>query len=126
MRVFLAALFVGATALLASPVQALNQDDYVAAMGMMWRLQQPICPGLSFDPVAFVKGVGLHGDPETVRRRHPKPFETGYAKGTELLDEGGTSEYCEMIAVLFDGKHDFSGALKPVPDKPAAGLAVGP
>ena len=40
---------------------------------------------MTFDPVAFAKGVGLHGDPETIRRRRAKTFNQGYAKGTELL-----------------------------------------
>ena len=31
-----------------------------------------------------------------------------------------------MIKFFFDGKHDFTGALKADPDKPAPGLTVSP
>ncbi len=85
-----------------------------------------MCPGVSFDAAVFAKGVGLQGDPATIRRRHAKTFDRGYAKGTELIDEGGTAEYCETVTYLFDGKHDFSGALKETPDKPTPGLTVTP
>ena len=58
-------------ALASTPARALNEDEYAAMMGMLWRLQEPTCPSISFDPATFVKAMKMPGgNPSTVRSRH--------------------------------------------------------
>ena len=126
MRIPLTVLLVGAAASLPGPARALNQDDRIATMGMLWRLREPICPRLSFDAKAFVKAMKLPSDPEALRVRRRAAFDGGYSVAGEWLDDGGTAKFCETIESYFDGKHDLYGNLKDVPEAPAPGLTIRP
>ncbi len=115
------ALLLGAFG--STPARALNDDDYAGMMGMLWRLQGPICPSMSFDPAAFVKAMKLPGgSPAAVMSRHRDAFARGYAVSTDLLSQGTTAEFCQMISTWFDGKHDMSGNLESAPAPPPPGL----
>ena len=120
-RLAFVALLLGAFG--STPARALNDDDYPGMMGMLWRLQGPICPSMSFDPAAFVKAMKLAGgSPAAVRSRHRDAFARGYAVSTDLLSQGTTAEFCQMISTWFDGKHDVSGNLESTPAPPPPGL----
>ena len=71
----------------ASPVRSLNNDDFAAMMGMLWRLREPICPRMTFDPETFVKAV---------RRRHCYAFNRGYALAGEWL-ANGSPQFCAVV-----------------------------
>jgi hypothetical protein len=117
--VALATLVLGATA-----ARAPNGDDYAAMMGMLWRLREPICPRLTFDPEAFVKALRpTGGSAEAVKQRHRKAFEHGYAIGGEWLAER-KPKFCTEVEQMFDGKHDFFGNLKETPEPPVPGLMI--
>jgi hypothetical protein len=114
-----AALVLGA-----GPACALNGDDYAAMMGLLWRLRDPICPRLAFDPDAFAKTLKLPGgSAEAVRRRHREAFERGYAQGGDWLAEG-TPKFCVEVERMFDGKHDFFGNAKETSEPPVPGLTI--
>jgi hypothetical protein len=67
---------VAAIILVTSPACALNDDDLAAMMGMLWRLRQPICPRMAFDPNTFVKTLRLSGgNVEAARRSHRHAFD---------------------------------------------------
>ena len=83
----LALFAILAGALVSTPARALNDDDIAAMMGMLWRLQEPICPSMSFDPAAFVKAMKLTGAPAAVRNRHRDAFARGYAVSTDNLSQ---------------------------------------
>ena len=105
-----------------SSALALNYDDYAAMMGVLWRLREPICPRLSFDPVVFVKALKLPGgSPEAVRRAHRHAFDRGYEMAGEWMDR---AQFCAEIEQFFDGKHDFFGNPKAVPEPPPPGLTI--
>jgi hypothetical protein len=112
-------------ALASTPARALNDDDYAAMMGMLWRLQQPICPSMSFDPAKFVKAMKLPGGrPAAVRSRHRNAFARGYAVSTDWLSQSTTAEFCKLIENWFDGKHDMSGNVKDTLEPPVPGLTI--
>jgi hypothetical protein len=70
------------------PHKLVNDDDYAGMMGMLWRLHEPICPSMSFDPAAFVEAMKLPGgSPAAVRSRHRDAFARGYAVSTDLLSQ---------------------------------------
>ena len=120
-RLAFVAIVMGAFA--STPARALNDDDLAGMMGMLWRLQGPICPSMSFDPAAFVKAMKLPGgSPAAVRSSHRDAFARGYAVSTDLLSQGTTAEFCQVIGNWFDGKHDMSGNLKSTPEPPPPGL----
>src|SRR5271166_3457162 len=120
-RLAFVAILMGAFA--STPARALNDDDYAAMMGMLWRLQEPICPSMSFDPAAFVKAMKLPGgSPAAVRSRHRDAFARGYAVSTDLLTQVTTADFCRLIGNWFDGKHDMSGEPKSTPEPPPPGL----
>jgi hypothetical protein len=119
-RLAFLALLLGAFG--STPARALNDDDYAGMMGMLWRPQGPICPSMSFDPAAFVKAMKLPGSPAAVRSRHRDAFARGYAVSTDLLSQGTTAEFRQMISSWFDGKHDMSGNLESAPAPPPPGL----
>ena len=122
-RLTIFALMLSACA--STPALALNTDDYAAMMGMLWRLREPVCPSMSFDPAIFVKAMKLPGgSPEAVRRSHRAAFDRGYAIGTEWIGQGSTSDFCKAVQTFFDGKHDLWGAVKETPDAPVPGLTV--
>ena len=125
MRALIAVVALGSAVFSGGPALALNNDDYVSMMGMLWRLREPVCVGLSFDPAVFVKAMKLGVDPEAVRRRHSHAFGNGYESGTELLKDGGAAKFCKQVEDFFDGKHDFYGNVKEVPGPPVPGLTVG-
>ncbi|SDR20646.1 hypothetical protein SAMN05519103_01204 [Rhizobiales bacterium GAS113] len=113
------------SALASTPACALNNDDFAAMMGMLWRLRDPICPSMSFDPAVFVKAMKLPGgSPAAVRRDHRAAFERGYAVATDWMSQGTTAEFCKAMETFFDGKHDFFGGLKEVPEPPIPGLII--
>jgi hypothetical protein len=117
------AFLIGALA--STPARALNNDDYAAMMGMLWRLQDPICPSMSFDPAIFVKAMKLPGgSPAAVRRDYRAAFDRGYAVATDWMGQGTTAEFCKAIEIFFDGKHDFYGTLKETPEPPVPGLTI--
>jgi hypothetical protein len=111
----------------AAPASALNNDDLAAMMGMLWRFQQPVCPSLSFDPEKFVAGVKLPGGSAAAVRRHYRTaFDRGYAVATDWQGQTTRQEFCKAIEQFFDGKHDFYGNLKEVPEPPPPGLTIHP
>src|SRR5271165_3405984 len=111
-------------ALASTPARALNHDDYAAMMGMLWRLQEPIWPSISFDPATVVQAMKLPGgNPSTVRSRHRDAFARGYAVSTDWLSQGTTAEYCKEIANWFDGKYNLDGTVKDTPEPPVPGLS---
>ena len=121
-RYVLTALF--SVILGASPVRSLNNDDFAAMMGMLWRLREPICPRMTFDPETFVKALRLPGgSAEAVRRRRPYAFKRGYALAGEWL-ANGTPQFCAVVEQLFDGRHDIFGNVKDVPEPPPPGLTI--
>jgi hypothetical protein len=112
-------------ALASTPALALNNDDYTAMMGMLWRLREPICPSMSFDPAIFVKAMKLPGSsPEAVRRGHRAAFDRGYAIATDWIGQGTTADFRKAIQTFFDGKHDFYGAVKATPEASVPGLTI--
>ncbi len=122
LAVLLAALAIGVAS---PPAQALNADDYAAMMGMLWRLREPVCPRLSFDPSVFVKAMRLPGgSPEAVRRGHRHAFERGYAIVGEWLAQDTPAEFCAAMEKFVDGKHDLSGNPKSIPEAPPPGLTI--
>ena len=122
-RLTIFALTIGALA--STPALALNNDDYAAIMGMLWRLRDPICPSMSFDPAIFVKAMKPPGgSPEAFRRRHRAAFDGGYAIGTDLIDQKTRADFCRFVEDFFDGKHDFYGNLKETPEAPVPGLTI--
>jgi hypothetical protein len=107
------------------PAQALNTDDYAAMMGMLWRLREPICPRMSFDPEVFVKTLRLPGGSAAkLRSSRRAAFERGFAMAGEWLAQGSTPEFCAAMEKFFDGKHDFFGNPKAVPEAPLPGLTI--
>jgi len=122
-RIAIFALMIGGLA--ATPARALNNDDLASMMGMLWRLQGPICPSMSFDPAVFVRAAKLPGgSPAAVRRKYRAAFERGFALATDLLRQGTTAPFCKTIEIFFDGKHDFYGNLKETPQPPVPGLTI--
>jgi len=107
----------------AGPACALNGDDYAAMMGLLWRLREPICPRLTFDPDTFAEALKLPGGAKGIKRRHRGAFERGYAMGAEWLAEG-TPKFCTEVEQMFDGKHDFFGNVKETPEPPVPGLTI--
>ena len=118
---------VAAAGLAASPAVALNDDDYAAMMGMMWRFQQPVCPRLSFDPDKFVAGMKLPGGSAAAfRDHHREAFARGDAVVSEWRSQTDEAAFCKAVEEFFDGKHDFSGGLKEVPERVPPGLTIRP
>ena len=121
----LSALSALAIAVAATPAAALNNDDYAAVMGMLWRLRDPLFPAMSFDPEKFVKGMKLPGGSAAVfQRAHRKAFDQGYAIVTEWMSQGSNADSCQAMQKFFDGKHDFYGNVKEVPGPPVPGLTI--
>jgi hypothetical protein len=109
----------------ATPACALNNDDFAAMMGMLWRFQDPVCPSMSFDPAVFVKAMKLPGGtPAAMRRAHRDAFERGYAVATDWMKQGTTAEFCKAMQTFVDGKHDFFGGVKETPERPVPGLTI--
>jgi len=120
------AAFVAA-GLAATPASALNNDDYAAMMGMMWRFQRPECPRLSFDPEKFVIGMKLPGGSAAAfRDRHREAFDRGDAIISDLRNGKDLDAFCKAAEEFFDGKHDFYGNVKEVPDRAPPGLTIRP
>ena len=120
--VLLAALALGMAPL---PAQALNNDDYAAMMGMLWRLREPMCPRMSFDPEVFVKALKLPGgSAAAVRSGRRAAFDRGFATAGEWLAQGSAPEFCAAMEKFFDGKHDFFGNPKATPEPPPPGLTI--
>ena len=114
-------------ALAATPAIALNADDYAAMMGMMWRFQQPVCPRLSFDPEKFVAGMKLPGGSAAAfRDHHREAFARGDAVVSDWRSQMDEAAFCTAVEEFFDGKHDFSGHLKDVPERVPPGLTIRP
>jgi hypothetical protein len=114
-----AALLLGA-----GPAYALNGEDYAAMMGLLWRLREPICPRLTFDPDAFAKALKPPAkSAEGVRRSHREAFDRGYAQGGDWLADGMT-KFCVEVERMFDGKHDLFGNVKEAPAAPVPGLTI--
>jgi hypothetical protein len=112
-------------ALAPSPALAVTNEDIAAAMGMLWRVRDGLCPGLAFDPKAFVTLIPPAGlTPEAVRKQYAEGFDQGYAVAGEWLAEGGREEYCQAVRQLFDGKTDFFGNPKTTPEGPIKGLTI--
>jgi hypothetical protein len=117
------AVVIGAAA--SSPARALNNDDIAALMGMLWRLQDHICPSISFDPAKLIRAMNPPGaSPAAVRRSHRAAFQKGYALAGDWLSQGSNAQFCKNIENLVDGKHDFFGNLKDVPQAPFPGVTI--
>jgi hypothetical protein len=114
-----------ATALLlaANPAAAMNNGDVAGALGMLWRVREGVCPKISLDPDRFgalIQPGGMKA--AEIRKRYAEAFDQGYAVAGEWLSEGGPEEYCKAVHELFDGKSDFFGNARTIPDAPTPGL----
>ena len=109
----------------AAPSLALNNDDLAATLGMLWRLREPLCPSMTFDPEAFVKATKLPGGTAAgVRLRYRAAFQRGYAVATEWQSQSSPAEFCNAMEQFFDGKHDVFGNVKSTPEAPFPGLTI--
>jgi hypothetical protein len=112
-------------AVIATPATALKNDDYAGMMGMLWRLREPLCPSMSFDPEKFVKAMKLPGGSAAAfQRAHRTAFDQRYAVVADWMSQQSNPEFCKAMEVYFDGKHDFQGNIKEVPEATIPGLTI--
>lgn len=114
-----------ALALLApGAAKAMNTDDVAGALGMLWRVREGACPTMSLDGDRFAAALAGGLTAADLRKRHAEAFDQGYAVAGEWLSEGGSAGYCQAVRDLFDGKKDFFGNAKAIPEGVAPGLTV--
>ena len=123
-RIAMALVLLAATgaAALAGP----KNPDIAFAMGMLWRVQDNICPGISFDPAILAATTQpKRMTAEMLKGRFRQEFDKGFAMAGEAITGSDASAYCQSwVTDFFGGKKSIFGTPLPAPGKPAAGLKL--
>jgi len=107
-----------------TPAEALDNHDIASLLGMMWRAQDNICPGVSFDPAPLARKMTPPMSPEAARRAFPNDFDQGYAFAADSISGNDLSAYCEKLVIDFYGdRKDIEGHVKDRPE-PLPGLTI--
>lgn len=103
-----------------------KNPDIAFAMGMLWRVQDNICPGISFDPA--ILAATTQPKPmtaEMLKSRFRQDFDKGFAMADEAITGGDATAYCQSwVTDFFGGRKSIFGTPLPAPGKPAAGLRL--
>lgn len=107
-----------------TPAEALDNHDAAAPLGMMWRAQERVCPGVSFDPAPLTQRMTPPMSPEAARRAFPDDFDQGYAFAAGSISGDDFSAYCQNLVIDFYGdRRDIDGRAKDRPE-PLPGLTI--
>ncbi len=107
-----------------TPAGALDNHDIVSLLGMMWRAQDKVCPGVSFDPAPLAQTMTPPMSPKAARRAFPADFDQGYAFASGSISGDDFSAYCQNLVIDFYGdRKDFAGHAKDRPE-PLPGLTI--
>ncbi len=91
--------------LLATPALAggpSHPSDVAGAIGFLLRVQDGVCPGISFDPFVMSKMIDPKGLPvEAVKHRFRKDFSHGYEQAGSRIETDGAAGYCELVRYFF-------------------------
>ncbi|MGD0641581.1 MAG: hypothetical protein ABSC22_12610 [Roseiarcus sp.] len=107
-----------------TPAEALDNHDIASLLGMMWRAQDKVCPGVSFDPTPLTQRMTPPMSPEAAKRAFPADFDQGYAFAAGSVSGDDFSAYCQNLVVDFYGdRKDADGRAKDRPE-PLPGLTI--
>ncbi|SEE20163.1 hypothetical protein SAMN05444161_5550 [Rhizobiales bacterium GAS191] len=103
-----------------------DPEDIAFAMGMLWRVQEGLCPGASFDPVELgklVKPKPLR--PAEIKRRYKEQYDKGFSLASDAIADDVAKAYCDSwVTGFFGGTKDFYGGVRSVPEEPVRGLVI--
>ena len=101
-----------------------GNPEIAFAMGMLWRVQDNVCPGMSFDPVALAATTKPRPmSPAALKAAFRKDFDKGFGLAAESITGGDARDYCQSwVLGFFGGTRDLFGNLKTVPENPVPGL----
>lgn len=124
---FLCFAFSGATLIdhaASTPAEALDNHDIASLLGMMWRAQDNVCPGVSFDPAPLARKMAPPMSPEAAKRAFPNDFDQGYAFAAASISGDDVSAYCQNLVIDFYGdRRGVDGQVKDRPE-PLPGLTI--
>jgi hypothetical protein len=107
-----------------TPAEALDNHDIASLLGMMWRAQEKVCPGVSFDPTPLAQKMTPPMSPEAAKRAFPNDFDQGYDFAAGSISGDDFSAYCENLVIDFYGdREDAAGHVKDRP-QPLPGLTI--
>ena len=103
-----------------------GNHEYAFALGVLWRVQDNVCPGVTFDATALVRTMSPRGmSVAAARKTYRKDFEKGFATAGEAISGRSFKAYCDFWVVgFFGGTRDIFGNTKSVPAEPAPGLLI--
>ncbi len=100
-----------------TPAEALDNHDIASLLGMMWRAQDNICPGVSFNPAPLALKMTPPMSPEAAKRAFPNDFDQGYAFAAASISGHDVSAYCQNLVIDFYGdRKDIDGHVKDRPE----------
>ncbi len=119
---FSSAMLIGHAA--STPAEALDNHDIASLLGMTWRAQDNICPGVSFDPAPLARKMTPPMSPEAAKGAFPNDFDQGYAFAAASISGDDFGAYCQNLVVDFYGdRRDIEGHVKDRPE-PLPGLTI--
>lgn len=103
-----------------------GNPDIAFAMGMLWRVQDNVCPGMSFDPAALAATTKPKPmSPAALKGTYRRDFDKGFELAGEAIAGADAGDYCQSwVLGFFGGTRDIFGHVKSVPASPAPGLKI--